>query len=97
MNRAPSREAILSPKAHDSDQRTDVQAEPEDAHNPFMSSKSSIDSPSMPSKQKFTFPKRAFVLCPFNMLCGIFDSSSISLSRIFITFFSLSAFFQPTL
>ena len=33
-----------------------MQAEPEEAHTPFMSRSSSRLSPSMPSKQKFTLP-----------------------------------------
>ena len=64
----------------------DVHAEPEDAAIPLASNNKSNDSPSIPSKQKFTLPGNLFSLAPFKTECSIFESPSISLSLKVVTF-----------
>ena len=64
----------------------EVQALPEEAHIPAASSRSSRLSPSIPSKQKLTFPGRRLTGSPFSAECGIRDSPAMSLSRRDVTY-----------
>ena len=59
----------------------EVHADPEEAATPLSSSSSSSDSPSMPSKQKLTFPGNRRPLSPFRAAWGIADSFSMRASR----------------
>jgi len=59
-----------------------VQALPEEASIPFSSSKSKRDSPSIPSKQKFTLPGSLFLASPFRRECSTCERPSIKRSLI---------------
>ena len=55
----------------------DVHALPEEAQIPLSSRRSRSDSPSMPSKQKFTLPGSRCTASPFRAECGISESPAI--------------------
>lgn len=67
----------------DGSSEPEVQALPEEAHMPFASRSKSRLSPSIPSKQKLTFPGSLFSGSPLRALCGILDRPSISRSLSF--------------
>ena len=67
----------------------DVHALPDDACMPLSSRSSRSDSPSIPSKQKLTFPGHLLSASPLSAECGI---SFRALIRLSLCFLSISAF-----